>query len=77
MSDDRVLAAIMSLDAAIAQLQAMRIALAQSVLEDRQEVPQDDTPKNGCEHKNRVTVATMGTPVFLCSDCEEQMEGDT
>lgn len=67
----------MSLDAAIAQLQAIRVALAQSIVdsEDPQD-DQDDTPNNECNHVNRTTVATMGTPVSFCTDCGEQIQGE-
>lgn len=77
MSDDRALAAIMSLDAAISQLQAIRITLAQSVVPQVTQDDEHDTPKDVCSHTNRKIVVTMGTGVSLCPDCGEQFEGDT
>lgn len=74
MSDDRTLAAIMALDAAMAQLRAVRVALASTVVQDDPQDVEDDTPKDGCNHDNRTSVVTMGSQVFLCPDCGYQAE---
>lgn len=74
MSDQSARAALVALDASIAQLQAIRAVLAENIaLDIPSEVPSDDTPMTGCKHKNTMPVVTLGAAQTLCTDCGEQL----
>jgi hypothetical protein len=69
----RELACIQAIDACISQLHAIRLALATTLAEPKNE-ENNDTPEV-CTHPKLQTVATMGGgKVSFCLDCEVQFE---
>jgi len=67
------LACIQSLDSAIMQLQAVRLALVSSIVENNPSVVNNDTPIDGCSHSSITNLATMGEgKLSMCLDCGEQ-----
>ena len=72
MSDDLVRAAIVTLDAAIASLQAQRATLAHIIgPKSEPEPPDPDAP---CRHSSCFTVNVMGKdPVRVCKECGENL----
>jgi len=69
------LACIKSIDSAIMQLQAIRLALVSAVVENTTEVANNDTPEGACSHNSVQNFEMMGErKVSLCLDCDLQWE---
>jgi hypothetical protein len=67
------LACIQSIDSAIMQLQAIRLALVSSVVKNTTEVVNNDTPSDACSHDSVQILETMGGgKVSMCLDCDLQ-----
>ena len=69
------LACIRSIDATIMQLQAVRLSLVSSSVDNEPESVESHTTGVGCSHESITHLQTMGElQIAMCPDCDKQWE---